>query len=168
VVDSRIVLVIGSAADPGNLVESLLPESDLRELFATAIGAPVTIDVISMTPAKLPRRDIDQWRALRDRRPGELDRMLHTAGAARLYTILSRLPVGRLLNSWGPLDPSRVLWRSLRRDPESVALLRGASVIVAVDAPAIRTAWMTLHSGQADRAYSGLAAALRDLEDHPG
>lgn len=88
-----------------------------------------------------------------DRPRGWLDRLLVAIGAGRVHARLARSPIGRLLNSLGPVDQGRVFWRAVRRAPEALDVLREADVAIAGDAAAVKTAWLARRRGWVAAAY---------------
>lgn len=101
-----------------------------------------------------------------------LDRLLTASGAGTLYARLATFPIGRLINSVGPLDQGRVFWRHLRRDSQALDTLKRADVIVAADLAAVKTAWIASkrgwcsHAEYDTRAYGlGLNFAVSDAAD---
>lgn len=87
------------------------------------------------------------------------DRIATKLSLDRAAAVLKASPLGRLLLSLGPTDPSRVFWRAVRADPEAMSMLRSADVLLAGDLPAVRTAWQLLRAKQVPAAYFGLQAA---------
>ncbi|QYH35605.1 hypothetical protein [Salinibacterium sp. M195] len=90
-----------------------------------------------------------------------LDRLLNAVGARALYARLATFPIGRLINSLGPLDQGRVYWRHLRRDPAARAALKGSDIIVAADLAAVKSSWIAHKRGWCSRAeYDTRASGL--------
>ncbi|MGO1582279.1 MAG: hypothetical protein ACTHXO_03545, partial [Actinomycetaceae bacterium] len=75
---------------------------------------------------------------------------------------------GRLLATLSPLDDTRTVWRAVRADAKAQVLVRQADVAVAVDLPAVRTAWSWLRRGVVPVAVYGVAAAERLASVGPG
>ncbi|EPR76620.1 hypothetical protein ADILRU_1105 [Leifsonia rubra CMS 76R] len=97
------------------------------------------------------------------------DRVLHASGARSIYARLATFPLGRLINSIGPLDQGRVFWRHVRRDSSALEALKNADVVVAADLAAVKTAWIAAkrgwctHAEYDTRAYGlGLSFAVAD------
>lgn len=90
---------------------------------------------------------------------GPVDRALTAVGAVRLRDRLRAFPLGRLLNSLGPVDEGRVLWRAVLRSGEARAALRAADVVIAVDGAAVKTAWMARRRRWTPEAYYDHRAA---------
>lgn len=98
-----------------------------------------------------------------------LDRVLRALGAYALRDRLSRSPIGRLLNSLGPVDQGRVFWRAVRNDRGALATLKSADLVVASDLAAAKTAWIAVHRGWVreaiyDHAARGYLASLDAAE----
>ncbi|GAA1225432.1 hypothetical protein GCM10009655_25220 [Rhodoglobus aureus] len=98
-------------------------------------------------------------------------RALHAIGARALYARLATFPLGRLVNSIGPLDQGRVFWRHIRREPAALKALKNADVVIAADLAAVKTAWIAAkrgwctHAEYDTRAYGlGLSFALADAD----
>jgi hypothetical protein len=94
-----------------------------------------------------------------------LDRVLRAMGAYALRDRFSRSPIGRLLNSLGPVDQGRVFWRAVRNDRGALTTLKSADVVVASDLAAAKTAWIAVHRGWVreatyDHAARGYLAVL--------
>lgn len=94
-----------------------------------------------------------------------LDRLLAALGAYALRDRLSRFPLGRLLNSLGPVDQGRVFWRAVRRDRDALTTLKSADAVYATDLAAAKTAWIAVHRGWVrsavyDHAARGYLASL--------
>lgn len=92
-----------------------------------------------------------------------VDRLLRSMGAFTLHRRFSSFPLGRLLNSIGPVDPGRVFWRSVRRDSAAMDTLKSASIAIAADMPAVKTAWIAVRRGWVDSAFYDHRAGLIDL-----
>lgn len=97
------------------------------------------------------------------------DRVLTAVGVRALYARLATFPLGRLINSIGPLDQGRVFWRHIRRDPSALSALKNADVVVAADLAAVKSAWIAAkrgwctHAEYDTRAYGlGLSFAVAD------
>ncbi len=87
-----------------------------------------------------------------------LDRVLHSLGAYALRDRFSRSPLGRLLNSLGPVDQGRVFWRAVRNDRDALAVLKSADAVFASDLAAAKTAWIAAHRGWVSEAVYDHAA----------
>jgi hypothetical protein len=66
---------------------------------------------------------------------------------------LARSPIGRLLNSLGPVDQGRLFRRAVRSDSEAMAMLRAADVAIAADLAGVATAWTAVRRGWVSEAY---------------
>lgn len=75
------------------------------------------------------------------------DKFLNAVGVRALYARLATFPIGRLINSMGPLDQGRVFWRYVRRDASAYSALKNADTIVAADLAAVKTAWLAHNRG---------------------
>jgi len=75
------------------------------------------------------------------------DKFLSAIGGRALYARLATFPIGRLINSMGPLDQGRVFWRYVRRNAAAYSALKSADVIVAADLAAVKTAWLAHKRG---------------------
>lgn len=81
------------------------------------------------------------------------DRAATALGAFRLRRRFSTFPLGRLLNSIGPVDQGRVFWRSVRRHPEALTLLKSSTSVIATDLPAVKAAWIAVRRGWVESAF---------------
>lgn len=154
----QVVAIIGSRTDPDQLLRSALGGASLEEELAKASERDVVVRLVSWLPSKDIPRGIVVGSA--EKTP-TLDRVLARIGAPRLHRILQAYPAGRLLNSLGPLDPSRVLWRAVRESEDAVSLLKSADVLLAVDLAGVRTAWKTRRLNPSIEAYYGLASTVK-------
>lgn len=91
------------------------------------------------------------------------DRVLASLGAAKLRAALTATPIGRLINSLSPTDPSRVFARAYRHTP--VTTPPEFDLVIALDVAAIRTAWFFAKRNRATTAVFGDAAALAYLSE---
>ena len=139
---TSIVILFGSGFDSGQ-VSALTGERSKLEAIIEASATPVTVNVVSLGLSRtipgvvahtnLPADDL-----------GPADRFLSLIGAYALRRKLAEYPIGRLLNSLGPVDQGRVFWRAVRRSRSALALIRSADIAIAADMPATKTAWMAL------------------------
>jgi len=150
--EEHIVVLIGSASDPLSLLRSAgaapLGEVNVRTTIIVA-GSPQEdsgFALHAVTPAT-----------------GILDRASQYLGLRALGRLAVRSPIGRLLNSLSPADQSKVFYRAVRADQEAQRLISTATLLIAADAPAARTAWAYVHSGRAKHAVYTLEAARRHL-----
>lgn len=154
----RVVAVIGSPTDPDQLLRSAVGGDSLQEELAKASGRDVILQLVSWSPSeKFPQGVVVGPTA----GTLPLDRVLSRVGAVRLQSALQKYPAGRLLNSLGPLDQSRVFWRAVREREDAMSALRSADVLVAVDLAAVRTAWITRQNNPTVEAYYGLVSTLK-------
>jgi len=154
----NVVIVVGSRSVPEQLFRSALGEASPHTALSRASGRDVRVSLLSLFPAS-GGPEIATAYAVSPSRTPLLDRLLAALPLARIEAVLSKSPLGRLLLSLGPTDPSRVFWRAVRADPAAMAMLASADVLLAADLPAVRTAWHTLRAGKVAEAYFGLQAA---------
>ena len=154
----QVVAIIGSPTDPDQLLRSALGESSLEDELERVSQRHVQVRLVSWSPSE----DIPEGVAvgIPDQAPA-LDRLLARAGAPGLQRVLQRYPAGRLLNSLGPLDQSRVFWRAVRESESAVSVLNSADVLLAVDLAGVRTAWKTRRLNPSVDAYYGVASTLK-------
>lgn len=146
---TRIVLLFGSGSHGGSGNALATEEFRLARLLREAPDARVDVVSLGLEPGIAGvRRHV----VLDGVRAGIGERALD-AIAGPLARRLATIPIGRLLNSMGPLDAGRVLWRRVRRSPEALDVLRGADVVLAADAPSVKTAWTAVRRGWAREAY---------------
>lgn len=146
----RIVLLFGSETEAERSAALSSESSDLATLLENATK-PMVVCVISLGLS----RTIDgtsQHLRLDDARRSLTDRLLASLGAFALKARFASMPIGRLLNSLGPIDPSRVFWRTLKRHPEAMRLLKSSDVAIAADLAATKAAWLAVHRGWVDQA----------------
>lgn len=157
----RVVAVLFGSGSDSTARAALDTELSLLERDLQSADGRVELRVIArgMTSSPFDGADfIDVGSAP----PGPVDRLLRALGGHRLRAALARVPVGRLLNSMGPLDPGRVFWRAVRRHPAARAALRGADAAYAADLAAVTTAWIAVRRGWVREArYDHRASALR-------
>jgi hypothetical protein len=149
----RVIVLIGADADPTVALNSGggIP-TDQRD------GSTVTVIALRAPTGNEPYsfHTITSGTSL-------VDKISHALGLAALGQVLQNSSPGRLINSLNPLDQSRVFSRAVRRDPKATQLIAGATLVVAVDMPAVRAAWFARHSGAVPRAVFTLAAAREVL-----
>ncbi|WP_309071280.1 hypothetical protein [Arthrobacter sp.] len=154
----KVVAIIGSPTDPDQLLRSGLGEASLEEELERVSQRDVAVRLVSW----LPSRDIPEGVVVgTPQRAPLVDRLLARIGAGKLQRVLQRYPAGRLLNSLGPLDQSRVFWRAVRENKSALSVLDAADVLIAVDLSAVRTAWITSRRNPSVDAYYGLASTLK-------
>jgi hypothetical protein len=153
-----VVAIIGSPTDPDQLLRSGLGSESLAEALEKASSRDVHVELVSWLPSVDVRECVAvgslEYRAA-------VDRMLGRIGADRLYAFFQKFPAGRLINSLGPLDQSRVFWRAVRKHENAMRSLRSADILLAVDLPAVRTAWQMRRRIRTADAYYGLASTLK-------
>src|SRR5690606_23793632 len=96
---------------------------------------------------------------LGDQRPGLIDRVLVMLGAYALRQKFATFPLGRLLNSLGPVDQGRVYWRAVRRNNDALALIKASDIAIAADMPAVKTAWLAARRKLVGQAFYDHRAA---------
>lgn len=135
----------------------------LDELFSDATGDAVDVIVVSTQDEQDPPAGAQTIVVSAVGRTGGLDGILARVRLTRVAEVMGRTPVGRLLNSLGPLSPARIFRRQLRRDKAANAVLSRADVIIAADVAATAAAWAAAHRDDATLAYLGVSAALSRL-----
>jgi hypothetical protein len=161
--ETTVVLLVGAPVDPAAVILPALGGRSINQLIAEAIGAPVTVSLVAWTPPKTEISGVSVVVSLDAERRSGPDRLLGAIGAGAVARRLGRYPAGRLLNSIGPVDQSRIFLRSTRNVASARTIIEDSEVVIAVDAPAIRTAWEALHRGSASHAYYGVSAAISEL-----
>lgn len=131
--------VLGSEATP--LASLLAEHGDALDLVVVSLG---TSRAFAGAAAHL---------RLDDGGLSPLDRLLAAVGAYALHTRFDTFPIGRLLNSLGPVAPSRVFWRTLKRRPNALSALRAADVVIASDLETTKAAWIAVHRGWVESAH---------------
>lgn len=154
----NVVVLIGSptAIQQGSGLTN--ERSELDAIIERATGA-VSIQTISFSADGPPGAHAH----IQLPPPGSVsrtDRVLHALGAPALHRRLARFPLGRLINSLGPVDAGRVFWRSVRANPAARGALADAQIAIAADLPAVKTAWLALRSGRVSSAYYDHRAAV--------
>lgn len=161
----RVVLLVGADGDvpPAGVLGS--ESTPLAALLGGADG-DVAMDVISRGTSRTFPAAAHHVRL--DDHAGVTDSVLRGLGAFAARTRFDAFPIGRLLNSIGPVAPSRVFWRALKRHPEALRLLRAADVAVAADLETTKAAWVAVQRGWVDDAfYDHRALALALGRDSP-
>lgn len=154
----NVVLIVGAPTAPDELIRSALGGSTPKSVLSRAADRDVAVSLLSMaTPTAL--EGFDSFHVASPANTPVTDRVAEKLSLDRLSTVLKASPLGRLLLSLGPTDPSRVFWRAVRADPKALAMLRSADVLLAGDLPAVRTAWHLLRSKQVPAAFFGLQSA---------
>lgn len=153
----RIVLLFGSGVDSDRASALASESSPLTTLLAERSHRP-QVDVISLGLSRSIAGTSEHIRLDASGR-SIIDRILAGAGVFALRDRFARLPLGRLLNSLGPVDQGRVFWRTVRRHPEAMRLLRSADVAIATDLPSAKTAWLAVHRGWVGAAHYDHRAA---------
>lgn len=147
----RIVVLFGSGTVGGSLGTLAAESSRLASLLRNT-SEPVDVSVISLGLSRTIT-GVSEHIRLDDSGRSAADRILSGLGAFALRSRFATFPLGRLLNSLGPVDQGRVFWRTLRRHPEAMRLLKSVDVAIATDLVAMKTAWLAVHRGWVDDAY---------------
>ncbi len=156
----KVLAIVGSPTTPDQLFMSALGSNRLADTLGAACGRDVEVSLLSWLPAADPAQ-FTATHSLAASDPGPIDRILRRIGMPRIDAVLRRTPPGRLILSLGPSDPSRVFWRAVQADPQAMALLAGADVVLAVDLPGVRTAWNALRAQLVEHAYYGIASTVK-------
>lgn len=151
---TEVVLLAGSGAQPTS------SGGELRELLTQRLGE-CRISVIA--PPESAREFPADSRAEVLLGATRTDVLLARTGITALDRFLGRSAPGRLLSSLGPLTAGRVLRRAIRHDPRALEVLRGADVVIALDAAGVLAAWEAARRSHRPKAYSGLGPALAVL-----
>jgi hypothetical protein len=146
-----VVLLFASGKETGRPPALATEGSQLSHLVTQASGE-VAISAISLGPLR-EIEGVAQHLRLDGSSRSVTDRVLAGIGAFALRARLASFPLGRLINSLGPVDPGRVFWRTLKRDREAMRLLRSADVVIATDLPTTKTAWLAVHRGWVTEAF---------------
>lgn len=157
-----VVLLIGSATDPATLLESIAGDVPIDEMLSGGQVVAPSVGLVSLLSPLRPIRGIACVIPLDSQESGPLDHALNAAWVVALLRWVTRFPIGRLIASFGPTDQSRVFRRAVRRNREAMGMTDAAFLVIAVDLPAVRTAWDAVHSGRVPRALHGLSAAARE------
>jgi hypothetical protein len=158
----HVVVLIGAETDPALAIASALGQATLAERLAEAMSSVVDVDVISWLPADAQLAGVSRVISVGGA-PTLIDALLAAVGLLRLRDRLAMSPAGRLLNSVGPIDQSRVFDRAVRHNPSAMAVIESASVLIAADVPAVRIAWRSLRRRRVARALFGILPALAKL-----
>ncbi len=150
-VKKRIVLLFGPGTD-ADKSGALPSESSQLTLLLKDATDPVEVSVISLGLFRTIEGTSEHIR-LDESGKSVSDRLLAAVGAFALKAQLANFPLGRLLNSLGPVDPNRVFWRTVRQHPDAMRLLRSADVAIATDLTATKTAWVAVHRGWVDDTF---------------
>ena len=149
---SRVLVVLGNTA-PGGSFGGPIPDIDGIPREGTTDVTALSCGLTPPAPGVLAHIDVA------GDPPPALDRVLRLVRIDALYRALSRCPLGRLVNSLGPLDPGRIMWRRVRANRAALDLLHGADVVFAADTAAIKTAWIARRRRWAGAAYFDAQAA---------
>jgi hypothetical protein len=157
--DVRVTVLYGAGVASAPFA-ALSTERSLLEQLLDDTDGHVELHVVSsgLAEAPLPAAvHVD----VGDDAPGPFDRLLTGLGARTLRARLARFPLGRLLNSMGPLDPGRMFWRAVRRSPAALAAIRSSDIVYAADLASVKTAWIAVRRGWVrEGRYDHRASAL--------
>ncbi|MEO7146803.1 MAG: hypothetical protein ABIW81_08665 [Terrimesophilobacter sp.] len=160
-----VVLLFGSDVDAGH-VSTLPSERSRLQSILDDSAEEVEVNLVSFGLTRRPagvRTHIN----LKGHAPGPIDAVLRAIGAFTLRKTLSKFPIGRLLNSMGPVDPGRVFWRAVRRNNNALNIIRRADIAIAADLPAAKTAWISLRKHFIAEAYYDHRSASFGVTDTP-
>ncbi len=148
---ARIVLVFGSGFESGHGSSLSNETSRLGSILERPEGVS-GIDMLSVgMPVRMLRRGVHL--DLTSVSPGWVDAFWRRVGGERLRLLLGGSPLGRLLNSMGPLEAGRVFWRRVRRSAPALEMFRRADIVVAVDSAGVITAARLLRRRWVREAY---------------
>lgn len=148
---TTIVLLFGSSSSSGHVSALTGEKSKLEAIISSAPGS-VEINMVTLGLTRTIQ-GIGTHIDLGGQRPGLIDRVLTALGAYALRQKFATFPIGRLLNSMGPVDQGRVFWRAVRRDQDALALIRRSDIAIAADMPAVKTAWLSVRRRMVGQAY---------------
>lgn len=157
----RVVAIVGSTTDPDQLFRSAIGDEALDHALASVTERDIQLELVSWLPSSGSERCISVGGT--NRREPIADRFFSIIRGKQLHGVLQKVSVGRLINSLGPLDQSRVFWRAVQMNDAALSALASADVLIAVDLPAVRTAWKIRHRNESCDAYFGLSSALKVL-----
>ncbi|MGO1770206.1 MAG: glycosyltransferase [Microbacterium sp.] len=155
----RVVLVVGSEDPADDVLARAAGAGDLAERLGTP-EAPAHVTLVCRTAPRTPVPGVAVVHVLAEHRSP----LASIAGSGRYRSLdaaARRSVPGRLLATLSPLDDTRTVWRAVRADAKAQVLVRQADLAVAVDLPAVRTAWSWLRGGVVPVAVHGVAAAER-------
>src|SRR5690606_22116171 len=113
---------------------------------------PIRVDAISVGLTRtIP--GLTEHVRLDNTTPTALDRILTALGAHAVRRRFAGFPLGRLLNSLGPVDQGRVFWRIVRQTAPAMSALKNADIAIATDLAAAKTAWIAQRRGWVTEAY---------------
>jgi hypothetical protein len=163
----KVLLLIGGIPN-SSAGATLSGETSYLEALINDSAGEIELSVVSLGFARNVAA-ISQNIAIDGSKLSALDRALAAVGIRTLYARLATFPIGRLINSIGPLDQGRVFWRHIRREPSALQALKNADIVVAADLAAVKTAWIAArrgwctHAEYDTRAYGlGLSFAVTD------
>lgn len=147
----RVLLLVGSGADVTQRAVLETESTPFGKLLAQHGGA-IELNMVSWGVEGPFEGMVVHARLEQASRPAA-DRLLRAVGVYSLRRRFERFPIGRLLNSIGPVAPSRVFWRAMKQHPEALHLLRSSDIAIATDLESTKAAWIAVHRGWVDDAY---------------
>jgi len=155
-----VTVLFGAGIESGQQA-ALETERSLLEQLCDAHGDAVELRVVSRGVARSPLTT-DTHIQLGDEQPGWPDRLLTALGGEKIRARFATFPLGRLLNSMGPLDPGRIFWRAVRRNPAALHAIRTSDAVYAADLAGVKTAWIAVRRGWVPEGrYDHRASSLR-------
>lgn len=162
----RVALLYASGFESGHGSSLATESSRLSEILSRPEGV-AAIDIISVGVARRSTH-LGEHVDLSNVDAGLFDRVVRAVGGEWLRRRCAQFPLGRLLNSMGPLDAGRTFDRRVRRSPAALAAVRQADVIIAVDSAGVTTAARALRKGWVTEAYYDSRSAALGLADPAG
>lgn len=160
----KVVLLFGHGTSQAPSAALVSESSHLEELLSKRENS-LEVSVVSAGVTRSIAGTVEHIRLDSILRTG-LDRVFAALGMYALKSRLDAFPLGRLLNSLGPFDQSRVFWRAVKRHPQALRLLEAADTVIAVDLAATKTAWLALHRRWVDRAFYDPRSASVGVDWH--
>lgn len=155
----RVTVLYGAGVASASLAALSTERSLLEQLLEETDGG-IELRIVSSGIAE-PRLAAASHVDVGSDAPGPLDQLLRRLGGYALRARFARFPLGRLLNTMGPLDPGRVFWRAVRRNPAALVAIRSSDLIYAADLASVKTAWIAVRRGWArEGRYDHRASAL--------
>lgn len=159
----RVTLLYASGFESGHGSSLATESSRLSEVLARPEGV-AAIDIISVGIAQRVAHHGEHV-DVSDVDAGLFDRLVRALGGEWLRRRFAQFPLGRLLNSMGPLDAGRTFDRRVRRSTSALAAVRDADVIIAVDSAGVTTAARALRKRWVTEAYYDSRSAALGLSD---
>lgn len=161
-----VLVLVSNDAEVLERLDSNYSATGLVDALAAAAQREVSLTLATREPAKHATKPYAQSatiHSLSSTTAPFADRLLATVKAAQLRAALTTTPLGRLINSLSPTDPSRVFARAYRHTP--VKASQEFDLVIALDVAAIRTAWLLNKRHRSTGAVFGDAAALTYLSE---